>query len=52
MPFRGVDYYATDDLLSPDERLVRDSVRRFVDRMAFVLRERPDRAADSSDASN
>jgi glutaryl-CoA dehydrogenase len=29
--FAGVDYYAIDELLSDDERLVRDSFRRFVD---------------------
>jgi len=31
MGFRGVDYYGMEDELSEDERLVRDSVRRFVD---------------------
>jgi len=31
MPFRGVDFYRIDDLLSEVERLVRDTVRRFVD---------------------
>jgi glutaryl-CoA dehydrogenase len=31
MPFRGVDYYALDELLSDEERLVRDTFRRFVD---------------------
>ena len=31
MPFSGVDYYALDDLLSEDERIVRDTMRRFVD---------------------
>src|SRR5688572_20127027 len=31
MPFRGVDFYRIDDLLSEEERLVRDTVRRFVD---------------------
>jgi glutaryl-CoA dehydrogenase len=31
MPFPGVDYYALDDLLDPEERLVRDTFRRFVD---------------------
>ena len=31
MPFRGVDYYAIDSLLSEEERLVRDTFRRFVD---------------------
>jgi glutaryl-CoA dehydrogenase len=29
--FSGVDYYAIDELLTDDERLVRDSVRSFVD---------------------
>jgi glutaryl-CoA dehydrogenase len=31
MGFRGVDYFGLEDELSEDERLVRDSVRRFVD---------------------
>ena len=31
MPFRGVDFYRIDDLLSEEEKLVRDTVRRFVD---------------------
>jgi glutaryl-CoA dehydrogenase len=31
MPFSGLDYFALDDLLSDDERLVRDTFRRFVD---------------------
>src|SRR2546428_13781788 len=31
MPFKGVDFYRIDDLLSDEERLVRDTVRRFVD---------------------
>ena len=31
MPFTGVDYYALDDLLTEDERIVRDTMRRFVD---------------------
>ena len=31
MPFSGLDYYALDELLSDDERLVRDTFRRFVD---------------------
>lgn len=30
-PFRGVDYYHCDDLLTEDERSVRDSVRRWVE---------------------
>jgi len=32
MAFRGLDYYGIDDELSEEERLVRDNVRRFVDR--------------------
>ena len=31
MPFKGVDFYRIDDLLSDEERIVRDTVRRFVD---------------------
>ena len=31
MPFSGVDYFALDELLDEDERLVRDTFRRFVD---------------------
>src|SRR6266567_2856588 len=31
MPFSGLDYFALDDLLTDDERLVRDTFRRFVD---------------------
>jgi glutaryl-CoA dehydrogenase len=31
MPFHGVDYYQTDELLTEEERLVRDTFRRFVD---------------------
>jgi glutaryl-CoA dehydrogenase len=31
MTFRGVDYYDIDELLSDEERLVRDTVRAFVD---------------------
>ncbi|UCG14509.1 MAG: acyl-CoA dehydrogenase family protein [Deltaproteobacteria bacterium] len=30
-PFQGVDYYGTDDLLTADERSVRDTVRRWID---------------------
>ena len=29
--FQGLDYYALDELLHDDERLVRDTFRRFVD---------------------
>ena len=31
MPYRGVDYYAIDELFTEEERLIRDSFRRFVD---------------------
>jgi len=31
MPFKGVDFYRIDDLLTDEERMVRDTVRRFVD---------------------
>src|SRR5437762_8458814 len=31
MPFKGVDFYRLDDLLNDEERMVRDTVRRFVD---------------------
>ncbi|MCS6914863.1 MAG: acyl-CoA dehydrogenase family protein [Myxococcales bacterium] len=31
MPYRGVDYFALDDLLTEEERLVRATFRRFVD---------------------
>jgi len=31
MAFSGLDYYALDDLLSDDEKLARDTFRRFVD---------------------
>lgn len=31
MGFKGVDFYSCDKLLSEDERLIRDTVREFVD---------------------
>src|SRR4030095_14311011 len=31
MAFKGVDFYRIDDLLSDEERMVRDTVRRFID---------------------
>jgi glutaryl-CoA dehydrogenase len=31
MGFKGVDFYRLDDLLTDEERMVRDTVRRFVD---------------------
>lgn len=30
-PFQGVDYYRCDDLLTIEERSVRDTVRRWID---------------------
>ena len=30
-PFQGVDYYQTGELLSVDERNVRDAIRRWVE---------------------
>jgi glutaryl-CoA dehydrogenase len=38
-PFAGVDYYLVDDLLAPEERLIRKTVRDFVDREAMPLLE-------------
>ena len=32
MPFRGIDFYNVDDLLSSEERLVRSSVREFLEK--------------------
>lgn len=40
MPFRGVDFYRIDDLLSPEEILVRDTVRRFVDEQVVPVIDR------------
>jgi glutaryl-CoA dehydrogenase len=31
MPFKGVDFYRIDDMLHDEERMIRDTVRRFVD---------------------
>jgi glutaryl-CoA dehydrogenase len=31
VPFKGIDFYRIDDLLTDEERMVRDTVRRFVD---------------------
>jgi glutaryl-CoA dehydrogenase len=31
MPFSGLDYFGLDELLTDEERLVRDTFRRFVD---------------------
>ncbi|MBI4577355.1 MAG: acyl-CoA dehydrogenase family protein [Planctomycetes bacterium] len=38
--FRGVDYFDVDSLLSEEERLVRDSVRAFVDDRLLAVIER------------
>ena len=31
MPYEAPDYYAIEELLTPEERLVRDTARRFVE---------------------
>jgi glutaryl-CoA dehydrogenase len=31
MPFKAVDFYRIDDMLNDEERIIRDTVRRFVD---------------------
>lgn len=38
--FRGVDYYSLDSLLSPEEILVRDTIREFVDDNVLPIIER------------
>lgn len=42
--FQGVDYYNTDDLLSEDEVLVRNTVREFVDEKVVPIIEKHYRA--------
>jgi len=37
MAFRGVDFYRIDDLLTDEERIVRDTVRRFVDERVMPI---------------
>ena len=37
MAFSGVDFYRIDDLLSDEERMVRDTVRRFVDERVIPI---------------
>jgi glutaryl-CoA dehydrogenase len=37
MPFRGVDYFCVDTLFSDDERMVRQTARRFVDEQCLPL---------------
>ena len=45
MPFRGVDFYRIDDLLTHEEVLARDTVRRFVeDRVIPVIDEHFEKA--------
>ena len=44
-PFKGVDYYDIESLLSDEERMARDTVRRFVDeRVLPVIEEHYQRA--------
>ena len=40
MPFKGVDFCRLDDLLSDEERMVRDTVRRFVDDRVIPIIEK------------
>ena len=37
MPFKGVDFYRIDDLLTDEERMVRDTVRRFIDERVIPI---------------
>ena len=37
MPFRGVDFYRIDDLLTHEEIIARDTVRRFVDEKVIPI---------------
>lgn len=39
MPFSGVDYYSTDELFNEEEKLVRDSVREFVENEVIPIIE-------------
>ncbi|MFN2433090.1 MAG: hypothetical protein ABR599_09820, partial [Gemmatimonadota bacterium] len=38
-PFQGVDYYDLSSLLSDEERMARDTVRRFVDEQVLPVIE-------------
>jgi len=38
-PYSGLDYYALDDLLTDEERMIRKTVRDFVDREAVPIIE-------------
>src|SRR5262245_13385186 len=40
MAFKGVDFYRMDDLLTEEEVLVRDTVRRFVDEKVITVIDR------------
>jgi glutaryl-CoA dehydrogenase len=40
MAFKGVDFYRIDDLLSDEERMVRDTVRRFIDERVIPVIDR------------
>jgi len=40
MPFKGVDFCRLDDLLTDEERIVRDTVRRFVDDRVIPIIEK------------
>src|ERR1700741_1515083 len=40
MPFKGVDFCRLDDLLTDEERIVRDTVRRFVDERVIPVIEK------------
>jgi glutaryl-CoA dehydrogenase len=37
MGFKGVDFYRLDDLLTDEERMIRDTVRRFVDEKVIPI---------------
>jgi len=43
-PFEGIDFYALDDLLSEEERQVRDTVRAFVSERVLPIIEKHNRA--------
>jgi len=44
IPFQELDLYAVDSLYTEDERIVRDSVRRFVDDRVLPVIEEHNRA--------
>ena len=48
MPFKGVDFYRIDDLLTDEERMVRDTVRRFVDDRVLPIIDNIDLDHDST----